>query len=298
MEYKSSEIKAGIFIIISVMLFIAFLVLIIGMNSFSEKVTYRARFSYVGGIEKGSAVRYAGLPVGSVVDVRLTDDEFPGAEVVLQVEQDTPIRTDSHAYMTSIGIMGSYYIEITSGSPDSALLPPGSLIDSKDVVGFAQMTEPASQAMDELTELLRRMNLILDQDNRTKISEMIHSLNQISRISENNMQETLENLNVLIAETQSMVSAAKQIVVSNDSTIASNLANLNETLSSSQQALERLDSILAGVDQTILQNQKQYDQIMLNVNSLTQNLDEFSRLIKERPWSVVRKSYPPERQLP
>ncbi len=298
MEYKSSEIKAGIFIIVSLVLFIAFLAIIIGMNSFSEKETYRARFSYVGGIEKGSVVRYAGLPVGSVIDVRLPGDDYPGAEVVLQVEKDTPIRVDSYAYMTSIGIMGSYYIEITSGSRDSAMLPTGSLIDSKDVMGFAQMTEPASEAMDELTELLRRMNLMLGKENRTKISEIVHSLNQISQITEENMQETLENFNILIGETQSMVAAARNIVVSNDSSIASSLASLNSTLGSTQHALQNLDSILAGVDQSILQNQKQYEQIVMNVQSLTQNLDEFSRIIKERPWTLVRKSYPPERSLP
>lgn len=298
MEYKSSEVKAGIFIIASFIIFIGFIAVIVGMSAFSEKSVYRARFSYVGGIEKGSAVRFAGLPVGSVVDVRITNDNFPGVEVVMEIEKNTPIRSGSRAYMTTIGIMGSFYIEITTGDPEEALLASGELILSQEVTAYAQMSGVASDAAEELTELLRRMNDVLNEKNRTDLAQMLHSVSQIAAVSEKNLQQTLEKVNSLIAETQTMVAAVTKVIQTNDNSITSSMAALDSTLTQGQATLKRLDSILSGVDLSIAQNKQQYDQIMNNVSSMTKNLDEFSRTIKEQPWNLVRKNYPPERQLP
>jgi phospholipid/cholesterol/gamma-HCH transport system substrate-binding protein len=298
MEYKSSEVKAGIFIITSFVIFIGFIAVIVGLHAFHEKSVYRARFNYVGGIEKGSTVRFAGLPVGTVVDVRITNDNFPGAEVVMEIEKNTPIRPSSRAYMTTIGIMGSFYIEITTGDPNEGLLPAGSLIASQEVTAYAQMSGVASGAVEELTELLRRMNDVLNEKNRADLTLMLHSVSQIAAVSEQNLQQTLEKVNTLIVETQTMVAAVTNVIQTNGSSISGSMVALDSTLTKSQVSLKRLNSILTDVDLSIAQNKQQYDQIINNVNSMTKNLDEFSRTIKEQPWNLVRKNYPPERQLP
>ncbi|MBN1562170.1 MCE family protein [candidate division KSB1 bacterium] len=297
MDYRASEIKAGIFIIISIILFVVFLAIIIGMNSFSEKETFLTRFHYVGGVEKGSAVRYAGLQVGSVVDVRLVDDNYPGAEVVIQVAKETPIRVDSRAFMTTIGIMGSVYIEITAGSADAPLLAPGSLIPSENVTGFAQLSGAASSILDELTELLRGLNDMLNENNKKRISDMITSLNQIARMIEVNLQGTLVDMSALTAELNSMTLAAKDIIVKNDASLTNSVQHLETLLSHSVQALNNLNDVLSEVDRSMFENQQQYNQIMDNLSSMTENLNDFSQTIKERPWTVIRKTTPTQRKL-
>jgi len=297
MDYKSSEIKAGIFIFISLVIFFAFLALIIGMNSFTEKEEYRIRLHYVGGIEKGSTVRYAGLQVGSVVDVRLTGDNFPGAEITLQVEKNTPIRQDSKAYMTTIGLMGSNYIEITSGSPEEPLLPAGALIVSNEVPGFAQISGVASDAASEATELLHRLNLVFDETNRNRLAEMITSMNTIARVSEENLQVTLKNLNNLIEQFNEMTVVAKNVITENDTSLTNSVRHLETLLNHSMDTLESVNGVLSQVDRSIFENQHQYNQIMDNLNSMTKNINDFSQTIKERPWTIVRKTVPPERKL-
>jgi phospholipid/cholesterol/gamma-HCH transport system substrate-binding protein len=297
MDYKSSEIKAGIFIFISVVIFFSFLAAIVGMNSFTEKEEYRIRFHYVGGIEKGSAVRYAGLHVGAVLEVRLTDDGFPGAEVVVEVEKSTPIRQDSKAYMTTIGLMGSTYIEITSGSPETPLLPSGALIISDDIPGIAQISGAATDAAAELTELLRRLNMVFDDNNRNRISEMITSMNSIAKVTEENFQITLENLNDLIAEFNEMTVVAKNVIVENDTSFANSVRHLESLLAQSANTLTSVNGVLSEVDRSIFENQHQYNQIMDNLNSMTENINDFSQTIKERPWTIVRKTVPPAREL-
>lgn len=297
MDYKSSEIKAGIFIVISIVLFIVFLAIIVGMNSFSEKVDYLARFEYVGGIEKGSAVRYAGLQVGSVSDVRLTNDGFPGAEVVLQIEKETPVRVDSRAYMTTIGIMGSAYIEITAGTPTSERLEPGDLIQSEDVTGFAQMTGVASNAIDEMTMLLRRMNDLLNEHNRKRISNMITSLDEIAGYTEQSLQMTLDNMNTLISQVNELVKSAEHIVAKNDTSLSNSVAKLEVLLDAGYSTMTGVEEMVSKVDDTIFANQQQVNQIINNLNSTVENLNDFSQTIKQQPSSVIRKSAAAERDL-
>jgi phospholipid/cholesterol/gamma-HCH transport system substrate-binding protein len=229
--------------------------------------------------------------------VRLANDGYPGAEEVVQVEKDTPIRTDSRAFMTTIGIMGSTYIEVTAGSPEAPLLQPGSLIKSEDVTGFAQMTGVASDAIDELTALLRSMNDLFNDNNKKRISEMISSLNQIARLSEKNLQATMENMNTTLTEVNGLIVAAKEIVADNDTSVTKSIHSLETLIEQSITTMERMDIVLTEVDRALFENQQQYSQIMNNLNSMTENLNDFSQTIKERPWNVVRKTYPPVRQL-
>lgn len=298
MDYKSSEIKAGIFIVISVIIFIGFLAIIIGMNSFTEKQNYSARFKYVGGVERGSAVRYAGLLVGSVIEIKLTNDGFPGAEITMQIENDVPIRANSTAYLTTVGIMGSYYVEIVPGSEDQPLLPPGSLIPSHEVLAFSQMSEPAADVLEQTTSMINRMNALLSEENINYISEMIHSLNKMSLNTENGLEEITNNINILITDIQDMTKSVKDVVVANDQSISNSIETLEDIMLESKSSVQKLNAILSEIDQSIFQNQSQYTQIIENMNAITQNLQDFSQSIKERPWNLVRKSVPSERKLP
>jgi phospholipid/cholesterol/gamma-HCH transport system substrate-binding protein len=298
MEYRSSEIKAGIFIVFSVMVFIAFLVVIAGMDAWSDKDIYRARFKYVGGIEKGSVVRYAGLEVGRVIDLQVPPDQDTRVEIKLELTRGVPIRTDSKAFLTTIGLMGAYYIEISAGSDDAPPLPPGSLLKSDDVAGFAQMSGSMDAATEEATELLRRINDLLNAENRKNISSMIASLNEMTTTSSGDLQDIAVNLSNLTEQLSATVDSFHRTLVSNDSSISKSFANFQEMLEQSKEMVVKLNGTIDNLNNNLSGNSAAYNEIMRNVTSLTENLDEFSQTIKEQPWSLVRKSYPPERKLP
>ncbi len=298
MEYKSSELKAGIFIIISVIIFIAFLVVIIGANKWVEKDYYRTRFNFVGGVEKGSLVRYSGMEVGRVVDLYLPEDNSPGIEILVEIQKGTPIHSDSRAYITTIGLLGAFYIEITSGSLDATLLKPGDLIPSRNVTAFAQMSGSASEITDELSELLSRFNEILSDENRKNINVMISSLSDISETSSKNMDTVVNNLNEMTINLNQTVQEINKLLALNDSSITNSVKGVENLLSASNESVSNLNKIIENMDYHIAQNGDSYGEIINHLNVLTRNLEIFSQSIKEQPWNLVRKSPLPERKLP
>lgn len=86
-----------------------------------------AAFPNVDGVEKGTPVRLAGVPVGKVSAVRLNPETYM-AEAELRLPETIRLPVDSAALIQSDGLLGGSYIELQpGGSPDD--LAPGAEIE-------------------------------------------------------------------------------------------------------------------------------------------------------------------------
>ncbi len=297
MVYRSNEVKSGALILIGLFLFVGVLLVITGLDSWKDMQSYRVRFSYAGGIESGSMVRFAGLKVGRVQEVRLVDGDSAGVELVLELQAGTPVRTDSRARLTTIGVMGSYYVEISPGSPDAPLLPPGSVIPGKDVPGLAQLAGPSAEVMNELTELLRRMNDVLNPENRTHLSELLRSLNQLTQKNSRGFSDLIDNLNNLTVHLNETVKRADQILADNDTLLHQNLIQLDSVLTRGVKVADQSRRLIELMDNTVRDHDDEIHDTLIQLEAATRHLETLSRSLKERPWQLIRKDYPPERKL-
>jgi phospholipid/cholesterol/gamma-HCH transport system substrate-binding protein len=298
MEYHSSEIKAGLFIVVSVVVLLAFLAVILGLTQWGESVQYRARFGYVGGIEKGSLVRYAGMEVGKVISFSLPEPGDTRVQVIFEVKKGTPLRRNSEAFLSTIGLMGAYYIEITSGTQDAPLLAPGALVTGRDIAGIAQMTGPMTDATSQATELLKRLNDLLNDENRRHMSETLAVLHNMAAENQETTRVMLQNVTRLTENLNSTVQRINTMISRNDSTMNQSMVELNRLLSESRTLAQQMNGTLQTLDGTMVENRSNLSQMLANSERLTRNLQEFSQTIKEQPWNLVRKNYPPERKLP
>ena len=297
MEYRATEVKAGLFIIFSVLLLVAFLVVIVGVDAWVEKDVYKVRFKYVGGVEKGSVVRYAGIEIGRVVDIDLSGDGDPRAELTLEVEKGAPIKQDSYAFLTTIGIMGSFYVEITAGSPDAPLVPVGDLIPAKDVTSFAQMSQATSDASEQTAILLKNLNKLLNDENRATISSTLASINETANVTSRNIESTFSNLDGMVRKMEELIGSLNTMIAGNDTSLTNVMTSLQATLDESNLLVKKINDSMQHVDATFSQNGDSINKIVTNLDGLTRNLEEFSQTIKEHPWNLVRKSAPVEREI-
>lgn len=298
MDYQASEVKAGLFITVSALVLIAFLVVLMGLTQWGESVQYRARFGYVGGIEKGSLVRYAGMEVGKVISFSLPEPGDTRVQIIFEVKKGTPLRSDSEAFLSTIGLMGAYYIEITSGTLDAPLLAPGAIVAGKDIAGIAQMTGPMSDATTQATELLKRLNSLLNDENRRHLSETLAVLHRMADENAETTHVMLTNVNHLTANLNDTVQRINLMISRSDSTMNCSMVELNKLLGDSRALAQQVNTTLQTLDGAMVDNRANLTQLLTNSERLTRNLQEFSQSIKEQPWNLVRKNYPPERQLP
>ncbi len=298
MEYRSNEIKAGILVIVAFAVFVAFLVAMAKVDWERKEKTYTARFSYVGGIEAGSLVRYGGFLVGTVTDVNLAADDKTKLEIKLTVDDRVPVRIDSEAFMSSISLMGDFYIEITTGSPTADLLPSGSMLRSRDVPSFTKLSEPLVQLSDQLETLLIRVNDLLRDENRAHISNVLANTDTLFEQSAGDIAGMIANMNALTLQFQSLSGKLDKMMATNTSALEATLTQLNATMTRADTLLLSLNRATQSMDGMVSQNQASFYEAMQNLQDASQHFEQFSRSIKERPWNLVRKSNPPERKLP
>ncbi len=107
-------------------IFTSLLVITIGNLTFGSTAQYRAVFTDVTGVVKGDDVRIAGVKVGTVKDVEITDRTR--ALITFSVADDAPLTEATHAAIRYRNLVGQRYLALTQEVGSRAVLAPGTTI--------------------------------------------------------------------------------------------------------------------------------------------------------------------------
>ena len=298
MQYHSREIKAGLLVVGSFIVLVIFLVTITKIDWRKTENEFKARFEYIGGIEAGSMVRYGGFLVGTVTDLHLAPDDNTKLEAVLAVDSRTPVRKSSEALITSISLMGEYYIEITPGMATDELLPSGSALRTRDVPTFSRMSEPLMNVSDQMTQLLQSTNDLLSEENRRRFSNILAHADTLISFNADDIAGMIANLNALTLQMHSLSTKLDKMMGDNTASLQTTFTQMNHTMAAADSVLRTLNQTMQQLQQLVAANSSSLQETMMNFEAASQNFEQFSRTIKERPWNLIRKSAPPERKLP
>ncbi len=139
MKKTSLEFFVGVFLIVSFAAF-AYISLQFGEFSFfsqGRNYTLVAEFDSVSGLKKGAQVSIAGVDVGKVSTIRLTEDQQ--ARVELYLNRDVKITEDAIASIKTQGIIGDKYIRISQGGSDVFLEEGGLITETESAVDLEEL---------------------------------------------------------------------------------------------------------------------------------------------------------------
>lgn len=104
----------------------------------SDGYTVKGNFANISGIGLGSDVRIGGIKVGVVSDLALDPQSYE-AVVSMQIRRDAKLPKDSSAAITSSGLMGEKYIQITPGGDDKMLADGSKLSFTQSSVNIEEL---------------------------------------------------------------------------------------------------------------------------------------------------------------
>jgi phospholipid/cholesterol/gamma-HCH transport system substrate-binding protein len=117
---RSQHWKAGLFVISGAIILVAAIAMLAGIRLTAPRSHYTIRFSEsVSGLEPGAAVRYRGVLVGKVDDIRIPVGDVSAVEVAVSIEREMPIKRDTKATLGTVVITGIKYVELLGGTPSS-----------------------------------------------------------------------------------------------------------------------------------------------------------------------------------
>ncbi len=130
MNSRREQVWVGLFVIIAAVVLIGVVLSVSGAFA-KEGINHRTYFKFASGLAPGAPVRYGGLLAGKIEKLRVDPSDSTRIEIELLVNPDIPVKTDSLAKITSLGALGESYLEVTTGTKDAPLAPPGSVLKSK-----------------------------------------------------------------------------------------------------------------------------------------------------------------------
>src|ERR1044071_3145159 len=120
------KVKIGIFTISGIVLFVIGIFLIGSKkNMFGNTYMIYGTFKNVGGLEIGNNIRFAGINVGTVEDIRIVSDTLIRVDMLMQNQVKPFLKVDALASIGSDGLMGDKLITIVSGSANEVQVLKG-----------------------------------------------------------------------------------------------------------------------------------------------------------------------------
>ena len=163
---RSAQLKVGIFVLVSIAIFVYGVFTISGQEELFEKeYIVKTYFDNTAGLLEGAYVRLSGVGVGSVSSIRFSDDPSQGkVQVVMEVNKRALARvsTDSLATIKTEGLLGAKFVEIIPGQGESI----GKARDGIVIRGYTspEMQEIISQSeefVSNLTAISRNLDKVV-----------------------------------------------------------------------------------------------------------------------------------------
>ncbi len=322
---RSQKIRLGIFITAaSVILFVILFAL--SYNQFIKKkdIYYIAYKNIsVSGLNVGGSVKYLGINVGNIKDIRIDPEDINRIIVTVGIKAGTPIKKDVRADINTIGITGIKIIELRGGSNEAPLLEPGGFINpgrslTEDITGKAEViAEKVELVVNNLLELTA-------EDKREKIFALVdksntalEEVNGILSSNRQNINRSLANLDIITGELAGLTRSARvsleeiETVVTSDSfrTAVNTLikvvndiekSNLYNLISQLNELVTKANGILKYSENMLKENRYKFYESINDLNETIKHLNNAAKQIDEDPSVLIggsKPSNPPDDKL-
>lgn len=180
METKANYTLIGVFAALGFLGVLGFFLAFGKFQLDRQFAYYEVRFDSVSGLSRAADVRFAGLPVGQVTDVRLSPEGDGTVVVRLEVDRATPVRADSIATVDSSGITGVSFVAISTGSVEAPLINTRTDVPQLEAGRsvIASLTEGAPRVLDETLRVLEQVNRLLGDENQGRVSRILENVEQ------------------------------------------------------------------------------------------------------------------------
>lgn len=201
METRASFILVGGFVLSFFVAVVLAVLWLADVDVDSDSAFYDIYFEGpVSGLATGNAVRYDGIPVGIVSDMRISAERFGEVRVIIEIPRDVPIREDAVARLEYQGITGIGYIEIEGGTQAAAPLTAKEAGGYPEIASqksaIQQVFDSAPKIAQDLEKAVEQVTKLLSDESIANINSALANINNFSGA----LSESSEDVALLLRE--------------------------------------------------------------------------------------------------
>lgn len=216
METRTSYLLVGVFLLTAIVGLIGFIMWSVKSDTTTQYTAYRTYFTgSVSGLNKASEVRYRGIPIGRVTDIRIDPDNVERVRVTMEIVASTPIKVDSVASVEMQGITGVGYVQISGGSHSA---DPLKAAEGQKYPVIQSRRSSLEALFSDTPELIHRVIGLTDEitklfseENRAAIGETLANVRTLTSALADSSQRVAELIDDTAAMAAELRLAAKDV---------------------------------------------------------------------------------------
>ena len=291
METRSNHILVGGVVLALLAGLLLFVIWLAGLSN-TQKQCFDVYFAQdVGGLNKGSAVTFAGVPVGQITKISLLPDRPEFVWVRIEVDTETPVLQGTSAQIKGVGFTGVSEIQLGGAIRGAKRVtqagPQGCPVIPATSGGLGALLNSAPELIDRIQRLTERLTELVSDKNQNSISDILENVDKTTAV----LAERAPDLADAIADARIAARnagiAAQNVGRLADST--NRLVNeqgkpaaedLRKTLASAQRAADNLDALLAdarpGIQNLTKSTLPEANRLVRDLRDLSDSLRQFS----------------------
>jgi phospholipid/cholesterol/gamma-HCH transport system substrate-binding protein len=300
----TTEAKVGAFVLASLLILTSTVVYLANAQFRGGKVPYQTYLRYAGGLEAGAPVLFGGIKAGNVTSVRPWPSDPTRIEILVELKEGTPVNQKSVAKLGSLSVMSEPALLVSTGTNEADRIAPGHAIPSQEILTLdeiaAKMATVAGNANDLIVQVQGELGGI-SGDART----LLANLNSVTTDERPKLDHIADQLLALSQHADGVIAKVGPVVDQADSTIQNVNGVIRDSrepirvdLAEVQSTLQQAKSVLADMQGVVRANDFRIDDTVENLRVATDNLDQLTDQLKQRPWSLIRIKQPKERKVP
>ena len=305
----TTEAKVGAFVLGCFAILSFTIIYLVNAQFSGDTVPYRTYLRYAGGLEPGATVLFGGISVGKVTAVRPGTADPTRIEILLSVKQNTPVNEKSIAKLGIVSVMSGAALSITTGSNDAKRLPPGSSIQSQEAASLDEIAGKMAGVADNADALITQARGELEGITGDARSLLTNLNNVTGKPNQQRIQAVLDHVNTMLATEGPKIDRISDQVIALSQHADDTIQNVNGTvtdvrgpirkdLDDLQNTLLQAKALLADMQVMVRANDYKIDDTMENLRTATDNLDQLTDSLKQRPWCLIRIKQPKDREVP
>lgn len=279
------EVKVGALVLLAIVVFGLFVVIIGGVHLPGQSSTLYVDYDGAAGLKPGAPVKVAGIAVGKIKGVEYKGgayDEAVGRPVYVRVTTTIDsaklkdIHTNAKFGISTEGILGDPYIEITSRDTSTPIVKEGDVVRGKDPLAMADALDSVSDILDGVKEVVDRIN---EKEGTTKpihLDEFINNIGSLAGSLDDRIRENADNIDSIFDDVALILDDNKEKVSSimdNVDDLTNEFAKVGKSVNHGLGRGQSLKSILDNLDTTMDSVAENVDPILVDAKSAMHNVD-------------------------
>jgi phospholipid/cholesterol/gamma-HCH transport system substrate-binding protein len=178
------ETRLGIFVALAVIAAVLIVETLGGVEFFKRGYRLLAEFNNVADLKVGDRVKIAGVEVGRVESIVLTNNKV---QVTMKLRSNVIVRTDSTATIKFTGLLGQNFVSVDFGSPGSPRATEDALlktVEQPDLSAVMQKIDNVASGVENLTKSFSGI----------KIDELLGPLTDFVSANKGPLTATISNI--------------------------------------------------------------------------------------------------------